>query len=364
MRSFSEKTMSSNADITLARFARRFLESSGAVIEERPEGLDALLPDHLASRLNTPEYFHIATGKDAEDTEETFTIQYGSPFLERIVDAACSNAPLIACHLNFNYIKRQGFDRLIRDQFIFHNAVGRVQNTADVRTEYLLLSCKYLAQSDEQKEGPVALAFNLETGASVSEMDSMLGPVEKTFEANSDHTSLGDDKVKTVLKWVQGQAGRILQREIESFQDSMNRRFRRDVTNLDEYYEDLEKEMEKGLKRPGLSAQLVADRKEKIGLIPDELRRKKEDLFKKYSIRVELELCGGIWIHTPAVKILYQISFGKKQRQLSMIFNPVTKSMDPLVCEGCGDSTYTIGFCDHLHKLCPACRANCPVCRN
>ena len=101
------------------------------------------------------------------------------------------------------------------------------------------------------------------------------------------------------------------------------------------------------------------------------LKRKKIDnvsneqfnaYYKKYSIKVKLSLCGGIQVRTPAAKILYQASIGRKQKQLSMLYNPATKSMDPLVCEGCADSTFNIHFCDHLHILCPACSASCPAC--
>ena len=134
----------------LERFVRRFLEVNGAAVEMHPEGLDALLPEPLALRLNTPEFLHLPTGVN---TGEKFGIYYGSPLLEKIVDSACDAPPLIDCRLEFTYIKRQGFDRLIQDRFTFHNSVGRVQSAAEVRTEYLLLACRYLAQSDEQKEG-------------------------------------------------------------------------------------------------------------------------------------------------------------------------------------------------------------------
>lgn len=351
--------MNFNSDNALEQFVRRFFELNGAEMEEHSEGLDVLLPEHLASRLSIPEFLHITT---AENTREQLAIHYGSPLLEKIVNAACDTVPLICCRLDFTYIKRQGFDRLIQDQFVFHNCVCRVKSAAEVRAAYLLLTCRYLSQSDEQKEGLFTLAFNLETGAAVSEMDKMFNTVERTFETNSAQAFLGDDKIQEILTWIQRRASKVLEREIEPFQDSMNRRFRRDVANLEEYYADLRKEMAESLKRPGISDQLMSDRKAKISLIPDELERKKVDLFKKYSIRIKLELCGGIQIRTPATKILYQASFGRKQKQLSMIYNPVTKSMDPLVCDGCGNSTFDIRFCDLLHILCPACCAKCPAC--
>jgi hypothetical protein len=269
---------------------------------------------------------------------------------------------MIDCRLDFIYIKRKGFDRLIQDQFTFYNSVGRVKSAAEVRTEYLLLTCRYLAQSDEQKEGLFELAFHLETGASVPEMPEGIDAAEKTFEGNSGQAFTAEGKIDEILTWVRRLAGGVLEQEIGAFQDSMNRRFQRDSANLDEYYADLKKEMEESLKRPGISDQLISDRKTKIGLIPEELERKKADLFKKYSIRVNISLCGGMRIRTPAVKILYEASVGRKQKPLSMLYNPATKSMDPLVCDGCGDSTYTIRFCDRLHALCPACSGKCPVC--
>lgn len=351
--------MNFNAGSSLEQFVERFLRLNGAVVEQRTDGLDALLPKHLAARLNIPEYLHIAGG---ETDREEFSIHYGSPLLERIVDAACDAAPVTSCRLDFNYIKRAGFDRLIQDQFVFTNWVGRVKSAAEVRTEYLLLACRYLAQSDEQKEGLVVMTFNLETGAAVEDLGEVLNTVQRDFETDSTQMVLDDDKINAILRGVQRQAVNVLEKEIEPFQQSMNRRFRRDAANLEEYYEDLTREMQESLKRPGLSDQLIADRRTKISLIPDELERKKGDLFKKYSIKIELKLCGAIQIRTPAVKILYQASAGRKQKQLSMIYNPATKSMDPLVCDGCGGSTFNIHLCDRLHILCPACSTNCPAC--
>ena len=59
-----------------------------------------------------------------------------------------------------------------------------MKNTATVLTEYLLLTCRFLAQSDEQKEGLMPLAFNLETGAPVGDIEAMLDTTEKIFETD------------------------------------------------------------------------------------------------------------------------------------------------------------------------------------
>ena len=131
---------------------------------------------------------------------------------------------------------------------------------------------------------------------------------------------------------------------------------------LKNIYRDLEKEMKKTLRRHRLSEELVKERNEKIALLPRELERKRDDLFKKYSIRVDIEPCAAMLVSTPAIKVLYYVLIGKKRKNISLIYNPVTRMLDPLVCQGCGKSITTICFCDNLHLLCQACGEKCPLC--
>jgi hypothetical protein len=68
-------------------------------------------------------------------------------------------------------------------------------------------------------------------------------------------------------------------------------------------------------------------------------------------------------VSTPAVKVLMTVAIGKKQKTLSAFYNPITKTMDPLVCESCRGSAMRVDFCDQTHLLCPNCAGRCPVCR-
>jgi hypothetical protein len=357
--------MSFEPDQELERFIRRFLEANGAVLEGMNKGFDALLPGDLSGLLETPEYIHINRGSGPDTGHgagDAYFINYGSQLLEKMVNVACGRVPLLACQLRFDYLKSAGFGRLIREDLDFHGSVGTVESTAKIKTGYLFLTCRYMAQSDEQKEGLCRLIFNLETGAFVPEMAEMLSLAARDFKAEGKGVAWGDKQIGQIMNWVRIQTKESIKKETGPFQESMNRRFRRDVRSLEEYYASLKMEMEKALERPGLSDQLIKDRKEKIELLPDELSRKKDDLFKKYSIKVKVEPCAAMLISTPAIKILYKTSIGRKRKNLSLIYNPVTKSVDPLVCEGCGKSATSIHFCDHLHLLCPGCSGRCPVC--
>ena len=89
---------------------------------------------------------------------------------------------------------------------------------------------------------------------------------------------------------------------------------------------------------------------------------KKDDLYKKYSIKVTIEPCTVMLIKTSAIKIFYRLSVGRDTTTLSLLYNPVTKSIDPLVCMACKESITNVHFCDALHLLCSSCHTKCPVC--
>lgn len=361
IKNYLVKTMNSEPDQVLERFAFRFLENQGAVLERDEGGFEALLPERLAGFLGTPEHIRISRESGSE-LDGVYSINYGSPLLEKMSDASCDQVPLLACRLEFGYVKSQGFDQLIKEQFNFSKWLGKVETWAKIKTDYLFLTCRYTAQSDEQKEGLVNLAFNLETGAYVPHMVHMLTSVTRDLETQKKSPTWKDEHIEKITEWVRRELKETMSDEIGPFQESMNRRFRRDVANLAEYYEALKKEMEKSLERPSLSDELIKQRREKIALLPDELSRKRDDLFKKYSIKVKVEPCAAMLINTLAVKILYKISIGRDYKSLSLIYNPVTKSMDPLVCQGCGRSITSVYFCDNLHSLCSTCSDRCSVC--
>jgi len=361
MKNYSVRTMNSDLNLGLENFVKGFFTSRGADIDQNGSRLDVLAPRELAERIGLPTFSSLKIGDEDPDG---FGVHYGSPLLEKIAEAAGDTVPLAAVRLSFHYIKSQGFDRLIKDLFTFHGALIKVKNTAQIQTVYLLLNCCFLAQSDEQKEGLFPLVFNLDTGAPIGEMEAMLDTTEKVFESGDFDDNFEVEKQQQIIQWVQQRAPMIIETHIGPFRDSMNRRFRRDVSNLEAYYDELKQEMTQKLKRPGLSAQLIEERNEKINLIPEELDKKKNDLFKKYSIKINLWLIGAMLIRTPAVKLFCEATVGRRKRQLTLFYNPVNKSIDPLVCEGCGNGIAHIIFCDQLHSLCPRCGQSCPACHD
>jgi hypothetical protein len=350
------------------QFLYRFLESHGAAIEKTDTGYHAMLPEALSSALNVSEYIQVqaAPGQDRMESHSDqtggYAVHYGAPLLDQAIALACGKAPLLTYRLHVDYLKRQGFDKLIEEQFSFPNAVGRVESHAVVSTEYLMVTCWYSARSDEQKEGLVTLSFNLETGAAVPGLEGLLHLMNREVDHEAVAAANNEARIQTVLPRMAPAFTQIIHSDTAAFQESMNRRFRRDVESLNAYYGSLRQEMENSLQRPGLSSQLIAEREEKIRLIPDELAQKQDDLYKKYSVNIKVHPCAMIRIKVPAMKVRYAISVGKSGKTLSLMYNPITKAMDPMVCDGCGRATFACSFCGRFHLLCPVCCKRCPVC--
>lgn len=360
MKKYLVKIMNSKNDIKLEEFVRRFLENQGAALEKNGQGFEALLPENLSMSLDTSEHININTMPDSE-SEEAYSINYGSFLLEKMIAAACKDVPLLAQQLQFDYLKKEGFDRLAKEQFFFSKSTGKTENRAEIKTSYIYLTCRYTAQSDEQKQGIADLVFNLETGAFVPNM------AESLSDAGVNHIPLQrpawkDGQLEMAMKCIKEQSKHILMDELNPFHNTMTRRFKRDAANLEEYYHALEKEMEKNLKKQRLSKEFIKERREKIDLLPAELERKRDDLFKKYSIKVNVEPCAAMLINTPAVKVLYKVLVGRARKNVSLTYNPVTRVLDPLVCQNCGKSIFNVYFCDNLHLLCLECSKKCSLC--
>lgn len=72
-----------------------------------------------------------------------------------------------------------------------------------------------------------------------------LAGVEMDFADEATPVGLFKKEIKRIEKLVQNSAKTALAIELKDFEASMNRRYRRDVKNLNEYYSALLREMEK-----------------------------------------------------------------------------------------------------------------------
>ena len=322
------------ADRELFEFAARVLNRHGGIAEQRGRHIDALLPAELAERLELPE--------EARIGERGTTLTYGSPLLDRLFQHATMTIPVTCISVKIPYLKKAGFDRLIEQSL----SLGRVQYQLaghnEERQPYMVLVAHYVAVSDEQKEGLVETAFQEQSGAIVSEVVSRWKNHQPVYyppeEIPDEFHPIPEASIRTAMDQVQSQ----VHDELADYYDRVQRHLRRDIRNTREYYQALQQEMDDSLLRPNLSAMQVRERKSKIKQLPGEMSRQIEELKGKYSTRVTITARAALRILIPVVRLTLAVHCKKLSRDLPVFYNPLSHSLDPLVCEHCRISTRSV----------------------
>ena len=308
------------------RYTSRVLEKQGGLVDYHDDRLFALLPQELARSLGIPEEVQIG-GLD-------FPLIYGSPFLDRLIDKTTQEVPIVYGQIEVPYLKKAGFEQLIGRDLIFADGQIRIVSRAEARTTYMVFVSHYVALSDERKEGLVRLTVQEETGSLIPNFEAHWPEFQVTFfepDKIPPHFPVHLDKVVSLgLK----KAQEVTEAELAEFLKSMKRRLQRDIRNTREYFQALEKEMMTALKA-GRTEAHENERKAKIKALPQELSRKIEDLQHKYQIQVTITGSAALRFLIPVAQLLLQIRYRKFERTARITWNPITRHLDPLLCEHC-----------------------------
>ena len=60
-----------------------------------------------------------------------------------------------------------------------------------------------------------------------------------------------------------------------------------------------------------------------------------EDLRQKYQVEVVITPCGALRLLVNVAQIMLEMRFRKAERSIRVVWNPLTRRLDPLVCERC-----------------------------
>jgi len=342
--------MSNLVDPELLSFTAQVLERRGGVVEQYDEYLNALVPEALSQQLEIPE--EVQFGANGE------LLMYGHPLLERIIELATEKIPIVYGKLNVDYLKKDGFEHLLNQEYIFKNGKCRLVNRAETRASYMILICHYVAMSDERKEGFVQLAVQESSGAIITAFPERWKDFQPEFFDRKQIPPHFSTHLEPVLKAGLKYAKVITESQLKDFIESMRRHLNRDVRNTREYYEALENEMQLNLEKTNLSTAQRNERIEKIKEIPAEMERKIEDLQQKYRIQVKLTASAALRFLVPVVQLLCEVCFHKLRKEIRVYFNPITHQLDPVVCDCCRKSTYEMYFREKKSDV-QLCCVNC-----
>ncbi len=338
------------SDPELSSFAARLLERHGGLIEPESDHLLALLPPHLAQALDLPEEVGLGT--------EQAPLLYGSPLLDRLVHLATQEVPLAYGQITVPYLKKAGFEQLLGQELVFAGGQVRLASRAQARTTYMVLICHYVALSDERKEGLIRLGLHEGTGALIPDLPNLWEGGNPQFFPLDKIPPHFPVRLESALEYGMKGAPGAVASELQDFLASMQRRLHRDVKNTREYYEALHLEMEASLAHPNLAESQRQERSVKIAALPQEMARKIVDLEQKYRVRVSIAACAALRLLVDVVQLLLELEMHKVLRSLPVIWNPLTRRLDPLVCESCRqtmDKVHPTPKAGKIQLLCHTC---------
>lgn len=330
-------------DPELFNFAARVIEKFGGVTEAQNETYLSLLPTDLAKQLEIPE--ECVLGSDAAP------LIYGHPLLERLVHLSVGPLPILYARLVVPYLKSAGFDQLVASEYNFNNGKCRVINHGETRSTYAILYSRYLALSDQRKEGLFEISVHEGTGAVISNFENRVSQFAIEYPEQNQIPGHFPDDPQNALNAALKHSRHLVEQELREFLDSIQRHLNRDVKNTREYYAALQNEMEASLQRPNLSQNQIDDRKSKIADLPHELERKIADLEQKYQVTISLSVSGLMRYLVPVVQLSLELIYRKIRRNFPVRFNPITYKLDPLVCEKCQKSIYDIHIIENKGAL-------------
>jgi hypothetical protein len=342
--------MTAYQDSALLSFTAEVLERHGGLVERGEDYLLSVLPDGLSAALMLPEESRIG--------DEHTPLLYGSPLLDRVIGLATTTVPVVYGKIHVPYLKKDGFGQVLEQYPPVLGAKVTLSRRAETLASYMVLVCHYVALSDERKEGLVQVAASEETTAVIPGFEEQRRRFEFSVLQDPGTGTQFAERTENILSRVMKRASAMVEEDLSEFVSGMQRRLERDVRNTQEYYEALALEMEAGLSHPNLTPAQYTEREEKIAGLPAEMNAKVQDLLQKYSVKVSVTGTAALRLLVPVVLVTTQVEYRKQRRPVSFVWNPVTRTLDPRVCEVCGKTISQARPMEHksgLKLVCPAC---------
>jgi len=346
------------------------LNLEGALLERTDDGcLEFVVPPSLSETLGIPEHGKLSFAYQPYD-ESVISASYESEFF-RSVDRIFSERGKMAKAVYSSQLPNiEKVSKWVSEKIALSNASFRLQKVDHQRIDYALIFFKYVALSDEKREGIFSLLIN-EQNLSTSPLNANLTAFWEDLKESKEFLTRNEG-ISKALQAGFSAASLIVKEEFEPFMKSLERRLHRDIIRVFEYYETLKGEIHKAFEKKFISgrdspeAQNEEGRKVlsgKLDAVEGEKRWKIQDLVSKYALNIRIEPVCIIEIETESLVFWLEIRRRLSSRIFPLSYNPLLKKVDSLPCESCFHPRGTYYLCDEkLHILCATCFKKCPDC--
>jgi hypothetical protein len=170
------------------------------------------------------------------------------------------------------------------------------------------------------------------------------------------------------LRLLLERAGQAAQRRLAETLDAFEARARRllelDSARLEAYYADLERDLERRLKRAADDEAKRAGLDSKLAATRADHASKLADAQAKYQVRLELDLLNLAVIFQPKLTLPMRIENRQAGVTRSIVWDPLRHRVEPLACDICFRPNVRLFLCHNGHLACAGCLApQCVDCK-
>ena len=332
------------------KLVQSLLAHHGAEVESLDDQtMLALLPEKLGEILAVPE--EIMLGIDGQ--EGLVNCGYGSEMLRGLIDHTLQEKPVVALDLQIPVpplrepVGFTGLNVALRHMSGTYSSVWTLIG-------YFLLD----AVADDRQLSTLEVTMCLTSMTLLDPIDWMSVPHNTAKELLTPKT------LKNAYSPFARAVMDVAQKSLSPFRASVARRYRRDRLRVDQYFREMDEDLYQRINRYKNPKGLIAKR---AGL-PLEMSRRLQTLEENYRINAHIEPIGLALVKYPVSTARLLVLRRKKERKITLRFDPLLRQWHPLACEFCSKPVKIFGACDEsVHILCSDCLErsgkSCPCCK-
>src|SRR4030042_745403 len=221
------------------------LTLEGALLERTDDDyLEFVVPPSLSETLGIPEHGKLSFAYHPFD-ESVISASYESEFFRSVDRLFLGRGKMAKAVYSSQIPNIEKVSKWVSEKIALSNASFRIKKVDNQKIAYAFIFFKYVALSDEKREGIFSLLVNEENFS--------------TFPLNANFTAFWEDlkepeeiytkgeRISKALRAGFSAASLIVKEEFEPFIKSLERRLNRDIIRVFEYYETLKSEIHKTL---------------------------------------------------------------------------------------------------------------------
>jgi hypothetical protein len=347
--------------IQLSDWARDLLMSRGALVEGGAEGegegvVRALVPPEVSAKLAVSDWLSLDFGArgGADDPAE---------WMERLCALLPPSPAAAGARLRMRApTGRIDANAILNRELVVQNGVWRLVEDYGTAMPYYLFSFQHTVESDERTIGYTGVCLNGAARSLAEQPERLLRSIRDDLEDDPAFT-LPAEGLRALYPLAARAAEAEVRGRIAFIEQSANRRLARDLERMESYYSGLLAQLSKRAARRTAEPQASEKDRSRIEATKLDHAAKLEDLVRKYSLRVQLELTDVLVVSLPVRTISVRLIRKKVERPATLAWNAVLRALDTPLCEACSGRARPLYLCDDkAHMLCGACWSPCPAC--